>query len=101
MIKEFEKSHNQVCVKCHEAAINLGFKITMEDISQGIILFKVGWSLWSFGEEFKVIITNPKSNLTKVEVASQAAINAQVIDWGKNKDNINIFFKTLTELLEK
>lgn len=101
MFKEFEKPYNRVCVKCHEAAINLGFKITMEDISQGKILFKVGWSLWSFGEEFRINITNLNANLTKVEVASQAALSAQVIDWGKNKDNINSFFQTLTELLEK
>ena len=100
MVKEFKKSYNAVYIKCHEAAINLNFNITKEDISEGIILFKVGWSLLSWGEKFKIVITNAGTNLTKVEVASEGAIQAQVIDWGKNNDNIKNFFQTLTDLLK-
>jgi len=101
MVKEFEKSYNVVYIKCHEASINLNFKITKEDVYEGIILFKVGWSIWSFGERFKIVITKVGVNLTKVEVASEAAIKAQIVDWGKNKDNIRIFFETVTELLKR
>ncbi|MCO5268983.1 MAG: hypothetical protein M9897_08830 [Brumimicrobium sp.] len=101
MVKEFQQTYNVVYIKCHEAAINLNFNITKEDISEGEILFKVGWSLWSFGEQFKIIITNVSTNLTKVEVASEAAFKAQIIDWGKNDKNVKAFFETLTELLKK
>lgn len=100
MVKEFANPYNVVYIKCHEAAINLNFNITKEDIAGGEILFKVGMTLLSWGEFFKILITNVSTNLTRVEVASEAAFQAQLIDWGKNNENIKDFFKTLTELLK-
>lgn len=100
MVKEFAKSYNEVYIKCHEAAIKLGFDITKEDISEGIILFKVGMSLFSWGENFKILITKKGENLTRVEIASEAAIGAQLIDWGKNNENIIFFNETLNEFLK-
>lgn len=99
MVREFTKSYNLVYIKCHEAAINLNFNITKEDITDGEILFKVGMTWLSWGEEFKIIITNTGTNLTRVEVASEAAFQAQLIDWGKNNENIKNFFYVLNELL--
>lgn len=100
MVKEFEKSYNVVYIKCHEAAINLNFNISKEDISEGIILFKIGLSFFSWGEKFKIVITNLGVNLTRVEIASEATFGAQIIDWGKNNENIQNFFKTLNGLLK-
>lgn len=100
MVKEFEKSYNVVYIKCHEAAINLNFNITKEDIVDGEILFKVGMTWLSWGEKFKILITNVGANLTRVEIASEAVFGLQVIDWGKNNENIQNFFKTLNELLK-
>lgn len=101
MVKEFRNNYNIVYVNCHKAAIDLNFNIYKEDITEGIIAFKVGWTLWSFGEKFKIVITEIEPTQIKVEVASEAAIKAQIIDWGKNNSNINDFFQTLTELLKK
>jgi len=100
MVREFRKSYNLVYIKCHEAAINLNFKITKEDIAEGEILFKVGMSWFSWGEKFKILITDLGSNLIRVEVASEAAFQAQLIDWGKNNENVKDFFQTLNELLK-
>lgn len=100
MVKEFDKSYNLVYIKCHEAAINLNFKITNEDIAEGIILFKIGMSWTSWGEKFKIVITSINANLTRVEIASEAAYKAQLIDWGKNNENVKDFFRTLNELLK-
>ena len=100
MVREFGKSYNLVYIKCHEAAINLNFNITKEDIADGEILFKVGMTWFSWGEKFKILITNLGSNLTRVEVASEAVFQAQLIDWGKKNENVKNFFQTLNELLE-
>lgn len=98
MVKVFKQPYDIIYIKCHESAINLNYNIYKEDISEGIILFKVGWSLLSFGERFKIVITY-EAGTSKVEVVSEAAIKAQLIDWGKNNENINNFFKTLSALL--
>lgn len=100
MIKEFDKSYNLVYIKCHEAAINLNFKITEEDITDGIILFKVGMSWTSWGEKFKIVITSVNANLTRVEIASEAAFQAQLIDWGKNNENVTNFFQEVHKLFK-
>ncbi|MCU0422807.1 MAG: hypothetical protein MUC81_08360 [Bacteroidia bacterium] len=98
MVKEFKKSYNLVYIKCHEAAINLNFKVKYEDIAEGIILFDVGMSLISWGEKFKIVITSVTPNLTRVEIASEAAFSLQIIDWGKNNENISKFFEELNSL---
>jgi hypothetical protein len=100
MVREFEKSYNEVYIKCHETAINLNFNIMKEDILEGIILFKVGLSLFSWGEKFKIVITDVGTNFTRVKITSEAAFEVQVVDWGKNNMNVLNFFKTLTELLK-
>jgi hypothetical protein len=93
-------SYTSVYINCHQAAKQLEFKIFKEDIATGIILFKIGWSLWSFGEEFRITIESEGKNTTKVTIGSESSIGAQVYDWGKNKDNIILFFETLSLLMK-
>ena len=100
MVKEFSEKRSLIHIKCHEACLNLGFKIYKEDVNDGIILFKVGMTLWSFGEKFKIAISSAEANLTKVEIASEAALAAQIYDWGKNDKNVTNFFQTLKNLLK-
>ncbi|MBK7129072.1 MAG: hypothetical protein IPM74_03720 [Crocinitomicaceae bacterium] len=100
MKKVFKNSYNIVYVNCHKTAIQLGFKINKEDIGTGIIKFKIGASLWSFGENFVVQISEMK-NETVVEVSSEGKVGLQIYDWGKNKENIEQFFETITEQLSK
>lgn len=101
MTKRFNKEHGVVYVACHETAQHLDFKITREDIIDGIIDFKIGMSLLSFGEKFRITITEIENKVTEVTVGSQAAVAIQIIDWGKNKGNINDFFELLSERLSK
>lgn len=101
MVKLFNKSYNIVYINCHEAAIELNFDITSEDIRTGVILFNVGWSLFSWGEKFKVAIVSEEPNVTKVELSTEAAVQAQIIDWGKNDSNVKKFFQNLTQRLSK
>lgn len=100
MIKEFKKEYNIVYVNCHKATLHLGFKVFKESINEGIIKFRVKASIWSFGEDFKIIITSKSALYTTVEVTSDGSVGLQVIDWGKNKRNVNDFFETLTSSLK-
>ncbi len=101
MEKLFNAPYNTVYIKSHQAARQLEFRIYKEDISSGIILFKVGLSLWSFGEDFKISIESQEKNKTKVAIHSQSSIAVQAFDWGKNHENITEFFKTLTALIKE
>lgn len=98
MKREFKRPFNIVYVNCHKTAINLGFNIYKEDVNDGFIKFKIGASLWSFGEHFTVLI-NELSGSTTVEVKSEGSVGLQIYDWGKNKKNIEQFFETITEQL--
>lgn len=100
MKKEFPKPYNEIYIRAHEAAINLKFEITKEDINEGIINFSVGMSIWSFGENFKISITKDSDYKTTVEVLSDVTFKIQIFDWGKNDNNIQLFFSELSRLLK-
>ena len=100
MKNEFKEPFNVVYVNCHKAANQLGFKIFKEDIVDGVIKFTVKNSIWSFGENFKVLISKVE-NSTFVEVSSEGNVGLQIYDWGKNKKNIEQFFEAINEQLGK
>ena len=101
MEKFFDAPYNTVYIKSLQTAKQLDLKIYKEDISTGIILFKVGVSLWSFGEDFRVSIESRSKNKTKVSIRSESSVAVQAFDWGKNRDNINTFFKALTTMMKE
>lgn len=101
MEKLFDVPYSTVYIKSHQAAKQLQFKIYKEDMSAGIILFKVGFSLWSFGEDFRISIESLGNNKTKVAVRSESSVGVQAFDWGKNHENITEFFKTLSTLIKE
>lgn len=101
MTKHFNREYGAVYVGCLETARALEFEITTEEIDSGIIDFKVGMSLWSFGEKFRITINAVEPQLIEVTVGSQTAVQVQLIAWGKNKRNIENFFDLLTERLSK
>lgn len=100
MIKKFPYPYIEVYVKSLEATRNLDFDIVKENIDNGIIEFKVGVSIWSFGEKFKLTITKDTTPVT-IEVTSEGSVGLQLFDWNKNKNNIENFFKELNRLLRK
>lgn len=100
MEKQFEKSYMTVYGKCLETTRNLNFKIDTENIDTGLIEFNVGWSFWSWGEKFKITITELAPSKTKVNVSSESSASFQVYDWNKNNENVKNFFKELKKLLQ-
>ncbi len=100
MKNEFKEPFNIVYVNCHKAAIQLGFKIFKEDLIDGVITFTIKDSIWSFGENFKILISKVE-NSTIVKVFSEGSVGLQIYDWGKNKKNIERFFEAINEQLGK
>ncbi len=101
MNKKFKEGYNIVYVNCHKATLELNFEILSEDIIDGIILFRIGLSLLSYGEVFKVTITRMEPEYTSVSVESESSVKFQLFDWGKNEKNISDFFDKLSMLLKK
>ncbi len=54
----------------------------------------VSWRSW--GESFTIQLSRTGEKAVKVEVVSKA--KAQVVAWGKNKDNIIVFYLTLDSI---
>ncbi len=100
MKKVYNHPYNMVYVQCLESANRNEFDIKKENISTGKIEFKVGWSLVSFGEKFIITIIEEEPKKTSVTVTSAASVSLQIIDWGKNSDNIKEFYQTLNEILK-
>jgi hypothetical protein len=98
MKKEIAKSYDITYINALEATKSCGFKIENESLTNGVITFKVGASIWSWGERFSVKLEKLNTNLTLVEVSSD---NFQLGSWGKHDHNVKSFFSTLETLLRK
>lgn len=61
--------------------------------------FAKGVTLTSWGEKINIKLTPIGENQTSVEVHSECALATQVIDWGKNKENVQSIFHQLDSLL--
>ena len=46
-------------------------------------------SFTSWGEEIMITITPDNSGALRVDIASECTMPTQIIDWGKNKENLN------------
>ena len=65
--------------------------ITNENEQHGIIDARSRINIWSWTEEIEVRI----SSSGEVYMESRCYIPTQVVDWGKNKKNVNKFFAEL------
>lgn len=52
-------------------------------------------SMTSWGENIKVSLHPIDFNTTDIEINSECALPTQIVDWGKNKKNIEAIFKYL------
>jgi hypothetical protein len=66
------------------------FNVERYDINDGNIKCNTIASIWSWGETIMIQVKSINSEETKITVDSSP--NAQLIDWGKSKENIVIFF---------
>lgn len=95
--KQFTNSYDQIFPKCQEAVYRSGFKLIKSDLPSGHIEAKVDWGLRSWGENI-IIQVDQKGT---VLVRSKCSFPTQIVDWGKNKDNVYSFFDHLSVLLNE
>lgn len=97
MATKFEKSKKysldkaQLIEKVQIALEKCKFIINNIDEGNGKIYAKSKLSLWSWTEKIDVTVED-NGNVT---MKSECSLPTQIIDWGKNKRNVNKFFNTL------
>lgn len=75
--------------KLKRVLAELPFLILRQDNDR--IILKVGWTIWSWGEN--IIIDLSKNG--QVTVLSKCVFPLQCIDYGKNKENVELLFERL------
>jgi hypothetical protein len=90
--KNYHVARNLVFKEAINVLNALGFKIENCDESNGAIEAKKGASFRSYGEHIKISVTSSNGE-SQVQVESQ--VKYQVVDYGKNRENVQ---KILTEL---
>ena len=71
------------------------FNVKEQNINEGYMKCTTKASLWSWGENVLIRIISINSTQTEISVKSSAS--AQLFDWGKSKDNMDLFFNTLEQ----
>lgn len=51
-----------------------------------------GVTFTSWGENITVTLSMSPNNMVRVDVRSECSVPTQIIDWGKNKENVNAIF---------
>lgn len=91
--RRYSTSPDILFIKCQEAVGICGFELKNTIPSLSRIEARVGMSIWSFGENLSIQVAKDSS----VWVSSQCT--SQIIDYGKNRRNVERFFMTLTTLV--
>lgn len=66
------------------------FNVQQHNINDGYIKCKTRASIWSWGETILIEVNSINSEQTKITIESSPS--AQLIDWGKSKENNESFF---------
>ena len=72
--------------------------ISGADPATGIVTATTGAGMRSWGERLTVTVWEPAPGSTSVTIRSQTTF--QLVDWGKNKKNIDAFTTALASYLE-
>lgn len=84
------------------ASSGLKFSVTGETpIQDGLLFFlKHGVSFSSWGENVKLALIS-QGNQTVADIDSECALVTQIVDWGKNKENVMTLFRFLQQASER
>lgn len=79
---------------CEHIIDELGWRL--EKIEGNTIVASTGFSLRSWGEIITIHLKRTNNNETEVYVESKP--NTQVFDWGKSKENEQVFIRRLNKI---
>jgi hypothetical protein len=74
-----------------------GMKVASSDESSGTIVATTGVSLRSWGEKIPIVVTESEPGKSMVSVASKSKM--ALVDWGKNKQNVERILEATDEVL--
>lgn len=77
----------------------LAWSITEINKRDGIIKADVSMSLKSWGERIHITCSSLSPNLSVIEVSSRSRWASTLVDWGKNKENVERFENILSALI--
>lgn len=89
--KTYDLDKDQLIENIKDALEACRFKIKSIDENAGTIRAITRLSLWSWTEKIDIKV----GDMGSVMVKSECSLPSQFIDWGKNKRNVNTFFKML------
>lgn len=90
----------------HKACINAinkskNFTLVTDDPSTGEIKARVGMSLWSWGENVTIALTAESDTDTSMIISSNPAFKLTLVDYGKNRRNINTLLAAINAELPR
>ena len=91
----FPGTREQISQACLEAVRQSGFKIRESDLAAGQITAKAGVNLRTWGENIHVHV-GPGD---RVDIISASRWPLTLVDWGKNRWNVDRIFTRLATLL--
>lgn len=91
----FAGTREQVNQACLEAVRQSGFKIRESDLAAGQISGKARVNFRSWGENIHVCIDTEN----RVDITSKSRFPLTLVDWGKNRWNVERIFARLESLL--
>ena len=85
------------CRAINSAGLNLSFQ-SENPTPDGGVWFRIlhGMSFSSYGEKITITLT-PNPAGTDVHILSECGMPTQLVDYGKNKSNVQVIFKYLEE----
>lgn len=87
---------NEIFDLCLKAITSLNWEIASFNHNNGTIKAETNLSILSWGEEIEIEIQQVQ-DVINVKINSES--RAQLIDWGKNDENVQKFFSVLESLI--
>lgn len=75
------------------------FSIKSTDPAYRTIHAHAGFSFRSIGENIKIVVSPTENGMSQISVSSVSKM--ALIDWGKNKDNLDMIMRRLAEELTR
>lgn len=80
--------------RCIDSLNKSGAIIITKNVEIGHIHAQMEMTIWSFGENINIFITQ-KDDVVCVDISSEPTVKTTLLDYGKNKRNINNLVKLL------
>ncbi|MEK6776404.1 MAG: hypothetical protein AABY87_05925 [bacterium] len=95
----YDIDYDIVFSKAIDTVIDMGWQIISTDKSTGIISFSTPTNLWTWGDNASIRVSKIGNGKIRVDLSSST--QRQIYDWGRNKQNIEVFFSKLDALLNQ